>query len=315
MDERVKSKRWVTAARFAVAGVIIAFMLAILVRNAADILDAGLAIRPLHLTIAILLLLAYYLAMSGVWYEITRCFDIAVPFWRTVRIWSNSMAGKYLPGKIWLIAGRFYYYRRAGRPATAVTAAIVVDSSVQLVTSCIVFLLCFFALGPAAADLNRSSPVNPVALCAVAVVLLLILVHPSVLQTVVNALARLRRKEAMALSVRAGRVYGTAVCSVGARAIGGLAFFFLVNSVTPIGWPHYFYLTGTMALSGLLGTLAIITPGGIGVREASIAVLLTYLFPEGTAVLLGLVARVWMVVTELLLLGVVNIAVPCKPRK
>ncbi len=58
---------------------------------------------------------------------------------------------------------------------------------------------------------------------------------------------------------------------------------------------------GSFTLSQDLGVLAIFAPSGLGVREGSIALLLNQFLPLGEALLISFLARIWTVLSEIIL--------------
>src|SRR5688500_11039781 len=63
-------------------------------------------------------------------------------------------------------------------------------------------------------------------------------------------------------------------------------------------------LTAAVLLAGTLGTFAIFTPAGLGVREGILIVLLGVLIPRSVAVAGVLVLRLWSIAMDLLYYGV-----------
>jgi uncharacterized membrane protein YbhN (UPF0104 family) len=79
---------------------------------------------------------------------------------------------------------------------------------------------------------------------------------------------------------------------------GGFALF--VMSVTPLGPEHAIDLARIYIISHVIGYIALVAPGGIGVREGAITVLMRPLIGAGPAAGLALLARLWATVTELI---------------
>lgn len=84
----------------------------------------------------------------------------------------------------------------------------------------------------------------------------------------------------------------------------GLAFFLFVNSLTPVEWVHAGILAACYAFAWIIGFLSFLTPGGLGVREGLLALLLANYMPAPQATLVSLLCRVWMLSAECVLAGV-----------
>lgn len=84
----------------------------------------------------------------------------------------------------------------------------------------------------------------------------------------------------------------------------GFAFFMFVKSFVLVAWTDMFGLTACFAFAWIVGFLSILTPGGLGIREGLLALLLTNAMPPAQATLVALLCRVWMLSTEIILAGI-----------
>lgn len=85
------------------------------------------------------------------------------------------------------------------------------------------------------------------------------------------------------------------------HALGSVLFFCLINTVYPELEPSsFFYIGAVSLLSGVLGTLAVFAPSGLGVREGVQLLLLAPLLPKEIVVVAVLFSRVWSVTLDLL---------------
>ncbi|NJP06510.1 MAG: hypothetical protein HC837_13240 [Chloroflexaceae bacterium] len=87
--------------------------------------------------------------------------------------------------------------------------------------------------------------------------------------------------------------------------ICGLSLYLLIWSVYPLPLTSLPQVMGMFSLAWALGFLSFITPSGLGVREGVLSYLLSLLIPVPMALLLALMARVWLTVAELLCFGLV----------
>jgi hypothetical protein len=86
----------------------------------------------------------------------------------------------------------------------------------------------------------------------------------------------------------------------GVVLIQGIAFYFFVNALCYVPLGNLFVLTGSFAVAGALGTLSFFSPSGLGVREGILALLLSSSVVAPIAVLISLLARLWVTVGEVL---------------
>ncbi len=82
----------------------------------------------------------------------------------------------------------------------------------------------------------------------------------------------------------------------------GVGFFLLVRALYPLPLSQAIYLTGAFALAGCIGSLSVIAPSGLGVREGVLILSLQTVVPNPVAALAAIVARLWASVPELVLI-------------
>lgn len=84
----------------------------------------------------------------------------------------------------------------------------------------------------------------------------------------------------------------------------GLAFSLFVHSIVPVQWTHAASLTACYAFAWIVGFLSFLTPGGLGIREGLLGLLLANYMSTPQATLIALLCRVWMLAAEIVLAGV-----------
>ena len=84
----------------------------------------------------------------------------------------------------------------------------------------------------------------------------------------------------------------------------GSAFALLAASITPVTPQQFAALIATWAAAYVIGYLSLLTPGGLGVREGVMILLLAPLFPAPVPTIIALAARLWMIVAEVVGAGI-----------
>ena len=79
--------------------------------------------------------------------------------------------------------------------------------------------------------------------------------------------------------------------------VGG-AFYMLVGAFYPVSIDVLPMLIGSLAASVVLGFLVPFSPNGWGVREGVLVFLLGQIMPASVAIVLSIVARIWLSVAE-----------------
>ena len=84
----------------------------------------------------------------------------------------------------------------------------------------------------------------------------------------------------------------------------GFAFFLFVRSFVSVAWTDAGVLTACFAFAWVIGFLSFLTPGGLGIREGLLGLLLANYMSAPQATLVALLCRVWMLSAEIVLAGV-----------
>ena len=83
-----------------------------------------------------------------------------------------------------------------------------------------------------------------------------------------------------------------------------IAFFLFIQSLIPVKWTHAGVLSACFAFAWIVGILSFLTPGGLGVREGLLGVLLANYMSPMQATSVALLCRVWMLSAEIVLAGI-----------
>jgi hypothetical protein len=78
----------------------------------------------------------------------------------------------------------------------------------------------------------------------------------------------------------------------------GSGFALLAAAVTPITATQFAALVATWVAAYVVGYLSLLTPGGLGVREGVMILLLAPLFPVPVPTVIALAARLWVILGE-----------------
>jgi len=255
----------------AIQAALAALILYFVVRSLGHDWDAVRGAGPvIHLDAAALaasagITLATFALLISAWRAVLRGWDERLSYGTAARIWCLSNLARYIPGRVWQLTGMAAMAQRAGvSPWAAAGSAIVVQllavGTGALVTGLTVvptdYPLAIAACGAAAlAAVAALSSARAVAVLA-------------------RLLARLTRRDWRLLPVARGPLAVSAAVTGLAWIAYGLAFYFLVQGL--LGEPRLSIgaAVGAFTASYLIGLLLVFTPGGLGVREGAIYVLL-----------------------------------------
>ena len=234
------------------------------------------------------LLLAGYFATGLLWGWITEGLGgPRLPPGVSIRLFMIANLGRYLPGKVWQIAGLAALAHQRGVPAATATAAAILGQGVSLASAT------FIGLG-AVWTLAEGAPWRwavPAALFG-GVGLGLV---PPVFDALANSwfrLARTPRPEGLT----SAQAVGWLVAGLASWLVYAAAFWVLVVG---LGFDVAFLGTASaFAAAYVLGYLMIFAPAGIGVREGFLIALLSPQLGAASAGAVAVIARLWTTLVE-----------------
>ncbi len=287
-------RAWRAAQWIAGAGVI-ALAVRTLARNWADLRTQPMALepRPLYLLASAVIVWAMYAALIAAWRAMLVSWGQQLDPLTATRIWTVSNLGKYVPGKVWALAGMALLSQRAGVAPWAAAASAVVLQAVGIGTGAAL------VGGAGAVTLEAAHPGTRAALLglvlASAAAVALVLWPPAA-----RRLLRLAGVDAKSARPPAASALGLGIASNLLAWIGyGVALVCLARGLLPDTRLDVPTAVGTFTASYLAGLLALVAPGGIGVRESVMILLLQAPMGLAAATVVALSSRVLLTITEL----------------
>jgi uncharacterized membrane protein YbhN (UPF0104 family) len=269
--------------------------------NWSQVKDTGFTLQTFPFILSTLIFAFSYFIQVWAWYLITLKLKVAVSFPETIRSWFYSQLGKYLPGKVWLFLGRIYAYESRGKPKKLVSVALYFEMVTFMMAGGIIFLAALILFRETRSFYSGKQLwwLVPFFILAFASV------HPRVLQKIMNGVLILFRREPISLSVSYGDILGILIVCIVAWVVGGIGFHLFVDSIYPVPLQSILFLTGALAISSTLGLIAIFAPSGLGVREGALVFLLSFMMATPVAVVISILARIWMTFIEIGLIGMI----------
>ena len=251
-------------------------------------------LSPGWIAASVLVVFASYALLIEAWRRVVLSMGERLGFFPAARIWFLASLGKYVPGKVWAVAGAAVLAQRAGvDPSVAVAGALVLQALALASGAAAVALTArdaFQALG---------HEVVPVAGMIVAVSITGVGVLGS--QPLLDRLARLLPPSWPRLrAVPTTMLVAAFVANFLAWAGYGLALVLLARGVLPgvvLSLPQ---AIGVFTCSYLVGFIALFAPGGLGPRESVFLLMLAGSIGLKQAAALALASRLLLTGTEVL---------------
>jgi hypothetical protein len=215
-------------------------------------------------------------------------------FFQAARIWFLASLGKYVPGKVWAVAGAAILAQRAGVDPSAAVAGALVLQALAIASGAVAVALtareAFQAVG---------SGVIPVAVGVVAFSLAGIFVLGS--QPLLDRLSNILPSSLPRLrAIAPGMLIAAFVANAFAWCAYGVALIFLARGLLPNLHLSLPQAIGVFTCSYLVGFIALFAPGGLGPRESVFLLLLAGDIGLKPAAALALASRLLLTGTEVL---------------
>lgn len=248
---------------------------------------------------------ASYAVLILTWRATVHAWGESLPMTAAARIWLISNLGRYVPGKVWQIGAMGVMAQEAGVSSVAAVGSALVVSLVHVIVG-------FGVVAVTGLPLLRSlvpvgTPLLPVLLLG----LVATLAMPWLLPWVATLATRVTGRAIALPRLPARAVWVAAAGSAAGWSLFGIAFHRLGAALLGHATGDAATSVAVFTLSYLAGFLALIAPGGLGVREVVMAGLLTStgLASGAEATWLVVGSRLWLTVLEILP-GLVLLLVP-----
>jgi len=243
---------------------------------------------------SVLVVFASYAVLIEAWRRVVLSMGEKLAFWPAARIWFLASLGKYIPGKVWAVAGAAVLSQRAGVDPSAAVAGALVLQVLALASGAAVVAV-------TAGETFRAVGQGATPIAAVLILLSLFGVAALTSQTILDRIGRLLPGSwPRPRAIPAGMVVAAFVANVVAWIGYGMALLLLARGLVPgvvLSLPQ---AVGVFTCSYLAGFLALFAPGGLGPRESVFLLMLAGDIGLKPALGLALASRLLLTGTEVL---------------
>ena len=299
MDIRLKNNL-IKALKIIIVLAIILFIGRLFYRNINELKDIDFKFDLLNLILAVVLFIVYKINSVFLWHYITKKNECSISIRKAFVSWFYSLLGKYIPGKVFMLGSRIYFYNREGSSKKKVLFCFLVENICTVLGAALLFIMSMLFVNNPDLIQYRYPAIGLIAV-------FFIIIHPVVLTRIINILLKILKKKQIELRMKYINMLGLVFVYSLNFLIVGSGFYMLTNSIYPVDISRFFYISGIFGLAAVIGILALFAPSGIGVREGVIILALRYVIPEAAAIVVSIVSRLWATATELLLIGIVYI--------
>jgi uncharacterized membrane protein YbhN (UPF0104 family) len=279
------------------AGIAIVLVLGVglaVVAALGDFPEVDWRFRPAALALAILAFTLYLFGSAEIWRRLLGGLGHELPRLRANSIWFSSGLGRYVPTALLLPMIRMAMAEREGVPKRITLATVAYEFALLVAGSVIVGAYFVITLPDLEGVWERY-------LVLVLPALALIAIHPRVFHPLADwALTRTGRGT-LPVSLPALRSFEFVALYAAACLVAGLGVYCLAQAIFPVGTENLPTVVSAYAVANTVSILAFVLPGGLGAREASMAVALAPVMPTAPAVAVAVLSRMVQVALEVVL--------------
>jgi len=250
------------------------------------------AIDYRFLGLAILWLIIGLLAQAQVWKLNLKAIGISKSFKDIFKLTYLANMGRYLPGKVWSVLGVVYLGKKMEVPQTSSLLCSIVSQ-----VTCV--LAGFLFSGVSLVGLSALSHKISLWWMGVPLIFSLIFLHPYVYNKILKLVAKLTKEKSVEAKFPLGGVIKSVLFYLGVWFFHGLSFSFLALSLGDFSFRWFVYCLGIMPAAYLVGYLVLFSPGGWGIREGVMVILLKEFMPNYLAITVSLLSRLLFTVFEI----------------
>ena len=283
------------SAKIILTAVIVYYISRAIIANWEEIRGYDWSLDPLLLTLSCVFFILGYASLPWVWRKLIHYLGFELSFGNAWDIFFVGSLGRYLPGKVWAIAGMAYMAEKEGIPAAIAGTSVVMAQAYSLLSSVVFFIIFIIFRGV------QTTETWLLWFLPFGIVLAVVFLFPRNLERALNIVLRLTGREPITFRITPL----TALKMIGwytlTWLIYGIAFWLFVSAITGPGVFHPVFATGVYVISNVVGFMAFVMPAGIGVREGIIGYLLMNSVSVGVGLVIAGLSRFIMTIIEIVL--------------
>lgn len=256
--------------------------------------NLGWTRHPWMIFFHVLFTVIYYSLIILGWHFLMKFSGSSVGFLGSAATWLFANLGKYIPGKVFMLAGRVEFCRRIGVRRSISFTAMLYEHILHLIVT-FPFMVWAMIQG-----FQLDTKWGLVAIILIMLICFIIFFFPHLLLINLNVLLKKLNRELLEFSPKFSQLFIVAGIYSAAWIAYGFSGVMLGKGLNLIGPTPSLIVIIAFVASWMIGFLSMLTPGGIGVREGVMVLLLAPYISTPQAIVLAIIARLTWTCVELL---------------
>jgi uncharacterized membrane protein YbhN (UPF0104 family) len=263
--------------------------------------------NPWLLVLAFLGFMLQELSYGLIWRNILARLGSHLGLRLCLRIYLASEFVRYIPGNVWHVLTRILWIGKYGVSRPVAFASMTIELITKLAAGILVFSASLLFWGDSSAIGSLLSGPLVDILGVTGILALLIVLHPRVLNGLLNLALRSLKRDPVQLTLRYRDILFVTLAWCASWLVAGCAFYILLLALWPdaplVALP---ICIGIYAIAWDIGFVSFVTPSGLGVREAAIVGLfaLALPLPAGMATVIALLSRFVSTIAEVVCVSI-----------
>ncbi|KQC10671.1 MAG: hypothetical protein APR62_11710 [Smithella sp. SDB] len=259
-----------------------------------------------YILVGILMIIANYLCTTLGWHMGISCLDknAKIKYSQSIALVNISQLGKYIPGKLWSYVVQIYWLASKGVPKTtalylnAMTAVLPV--LVSLLMGSFLLMMC--------SDWHHLKTGLTILICLLIIVNLLIF-NRNIMKLFVDMVSRISGRKFVFRQLSTSRILSMELFYIIGAFFWGLAGCFIAMGMgINLNISKIISISSAMLLGDVIGFLILIVPGGLGVREGTMYLILRNADGIQFALIFPMIIRLITLIADLIM-GVVSVLI------
>lgn len=294
---KTKKQRIMSWCKYAFLILVVVFLARYFYKNWDSYANLDVEIHWGIFAVAVIFYFLYKISLASLWHYLTWLNGGAIGYPEALTAYLYSILGKYIPGKVFMLLARIPPYEEKGVPMRKVTVCFLIENVCTLLGAAFLFLLSLlFFPNDVLADYKWAA--------ILLVIAFFVCINPKIINFFLRIAGKLMKKDDMEIPMTYLQMIKVVLLFICNWIVVGIGFYMLTCSIYRIPLSELLYVAGIFGLSCIIGILAIFAPSGLGVREGILVLGLNLVMPNEYAVIISIVSRLWMTVSELALIGI-----------
>ena len=278
-------------------------------KNADAISASHFTVNPYYIFISLILGAIIFLIGPFVWrIYVNNYVNKKLNFCESLAFFNTSSMFKYIPGRIWHYAAQIALMSSKG-----ISSAVLIYIN-MVCFICFVFVSVMFSLYYYLFCLRIFTWGISILIFVLLIALdvIFIIWNTSIINYLITPVNRLFKIEIKPIKIKRNIFVYTQMFYLFGLMLLGIAMYFLAKGMSmEIPFSNIFAIMATIAVAAIMGSFAVFTIGGLGVREGAMFLMLKQFSSVETALILPIAARLLTIIVDLLM-GIIGIIIGMK---